>query len=382
MREVRQGLWFERDEFKTRLSRIQAKLAEQDQDALLAFFPESVTWSTGFFTRGYSSFQFAIIPTVGEPIVVCRDVEDYYLDLTCAYSGRILWTDSDDKNKIASEAIASMVGNRAKVAIEKHAWPLSVARFDAFKKCLPGIEWTDGSDIISSMRLIKSPAEIEYQRSAGRAAVAGMQAGAAAAVVGATERELAAEVCAAMVLAGSDRPGPGVLSSGERALHLHGGYTDRRLNSGDTIQLETTPHVRHYHARFMRPIKVAAAKDGDMQVVESLVRIQDKALDEVRPGVCAAVPDKIYREGVLAAGLKKQYTNKTFYSVGLLIEPSGGEPLEAEPNATWKFEPGMTFHTYVLARGFGLSESILITPNGYERLTRFPRKLLIGGERI
>ncbi|HEY5719733.1 MAG TPA: aminopeptidase P family protein, partial [Gammaproteobacteria bacterium] len=59
--------------------------------------------------------------------------------------------------------------------------------------------------------------------------------------------------------------------------------------------------------------------------------------------------------------------------------PSGGEPLEAHPEATWTFEPGMTFHTYILARGFGMSETILVTPEGCERLTRYPRKLLVSG---
>ena len=37
----------------------------------------------------------------------------------------------------------------------------------------------------------------------------------------------------------------------------------------------------------------------------------------------------------------------------------------------------MTFHTYLLARGFGMSETIVITENGYERLTNFPRRLFV-----
>ncbi len=379
MARVQPEPWFEASEIRARVARIQAQLADAGQDALLAFFPESVTWSTGFFTRGYSSFQFAIIPVDADPLLVCRDVEAYYLDLTCIFPGRVLWSDSDDKNQVATKAITSVVGQRAKIAVETFAWPLSVGRFEALKAALPDVEWSDGSRIVSGMRLIKSPAEIEYQRRAARAAEAGMDAGLHAAVAGATEREMAAEICAAMIRAGSDRPGPGVLSSGERALHLHGGYTDRVLQRGDIVQLETTPHVRHYHARFMRPIKVAEATDEDRETVASLIAIQDAAIAEVRPGVAATVPDRVYRQGALDAGLKREYTNKTFYSVGLLLEPSGGEPLEAHPEATWTFEPGMTFHTYILARGFGMSETILVTPEGCERLTRYPRKLLVSG---
>ncbi|MEG3132708.1 Xaa-Pro peptidase family protein [Rouxiella sp. T17] len=374
---VETNYWFEKTEYEGRLARVQQQLVEKGYDALLAFMPESVTWITGFFTRAYSSFQFAIIPASGEPTVICRDVEAYYLDSTCLYADRVMWSDSDDKNAVAVQAIRSRLGASPKLAIEMGAWPLSVARFNGLKAGLPDALMLDESQLVTQMRFIKSAAEINYQRGAAHAAEAGMAAAIASAKVGVSEREMAAEICSAMIRAGSDLPGPGVMSSGERAYHLHGGYNDRVLAHGDIVQIETTPNVRHYHARFMRPIRVGAASDEDHRAVEQLIAIQDAALAAVKPGVAATVPDAIYREGVLAAGLRETYTNKTFYSVGLLLAPSGGEPLEAAPGCDWHFTPGMTFHTYVLARGFGMSETIAITDDGYERLTQFPRQLFI-----
>lgn len=374
---VQINYWFEKSEFEARLERVQKSLHERGHDALLAFQPETVSWLTGFFTRAYSSFQFAIIPANGQPTLFCRDVEEYYLDSTCIYPDRAMWTDSDDRIAVAVDSIRSRLGSTPKLAVEMAAWPLSVARFEGLKAGLPGADWTDESRLVATMRFIKSPAEIAYQRRAAKAAEAGMQAAISTAGVGVTEREMAAEICAAMIRAGSDLPGPGVMSSGERAYHLHGGYSDRVLEHGDIVQIETTPNVRHYHARFMRPIRVAEASDEDHRTVETLIRIQDDAMAAVAPGVVATVPDAIYREGVLSAGLRETYTNKTFYSVGLLLQPTGGEPLEAEPQAGWTFQPGMTFHTYVLARGFGMSETIAITESGHERLTAFPRRLFV-----
>ena len=371
------NLWFDKSEYKARLARVQSKLAAKDLDGLIAFQPETVTWLTGFFTRGYGSFQCAIIPATGMPTIVCRDVEEYYLDATCAFPDRTMWTDSDVPITIATDAIAAQFGRSARLGIELAAWPLTAARFAGVSAELPDTIWMDESRLVSTMRLIKSPSEIAYQRRAGKAAEAGMKAAVDTVAIGISERELAAEICAAMIRAGSDLPGPGVLSSGERAFHLHGGYSDRVLKSGDIVQIETTPNVRHYHARFMRPIRVEKASDEDHRVVDTLVSIQDAALDVVRPGVPATLPDQIYRQGVLSEQLRDSYTNKTFYSVGLLLQPSGGEPLEATPGCGWVFELGMTFHTYVLARGFGMSETIVITSDGYERLTNFPRKLFV-----
>ncbi len=382
MNKITQELWFSKEEYQYRISKIRDEINKLNIDALIVFFPENVTWSTGFFTRGYSSFQFAIIPATGEPHIVCRDVEEFYIKKTSPFSNYTLWNDSDDKINIATQAIKSLLGKKASVAIEENAWSLSVTRYREMKRWLKGFEWHDGSNIIINLRMIKSEAEIVYQKKAAHAAEMGMSSAIEMAITGKSEREMAANICKKMIMEGSDRAGPGVLSSGQRAIYLHGGYSDRIFKSGDKIQLETTPHVKYYHARFMRPIMVENATDQQYKFVESLIKIQDEALNEVKPGVLAVVPDLIYREGILNIVNEGQYTNKTFYSIGLLMEPSGGEPLEAHPLAKWEFKKGMTFHTYLLVNGFGMSETILITENGYERLTNFPRKLFIGGNPI
>ena len=374
---VETAYWFEPDEFRTRLRRVQAELKARGLDVLLAFMPETVTWVTGYFTRGYGTFQFAIIPADGEPTLFCRDVEAYYLDSTCVFPDRVLWSDTDDRTAVAVDAIVSRVGKGAAIGVEMGAWVLNAQRWEAIRAALPGARFEDQSELVSRLRLVKSPAEIAYQRRAAWAAEAGMQAAVTSAGVGVSEREMAAEICAAMIRAGSDLPGPGVMSSGERAFHLHGGYSDRVLEAGDIVQIEVTPNVRHYHARFMRPIRVAHASDEDLRIVERLIAIQDDAIAAVAPGVPAKVPDAIYRERVLGEGLRESYTNKTFYSVGLLLQPNGGEPLEAHPAANWSFETGMVFHTYVLANGFGMSETVAVTADGVERLTNFPRQLFV-----
>jgi Xaa-Pro dipeptidase len=369
--------WFERDEFLGRVARVQATLRARGLDGLLAFAPESVTWLTGFFTRGYSTFQFVIVPAQGEPAVFCRDVAQYYLDRTCVFPEHTVWADGDDRNAAAAAFVAGKLGRSAKVAVEFDAWQMTAARYMALSAAMPGIRMEDAQGLVSTLRLVKSPAEIALQRAAARAAEAGMDAARATAADGVTEREVAAAIVSAMILAGSDHPGPGPLSSGERAFHLHGGFTDRVLRRGDTLQCECTPAVRHYHARFMRTIKIGTATARERDKLDAIIAVQDEALAAVAPGVTAAVPDAIYRDGILKRGLRKDYTNKTFYSVGLMMPPVGGEALEAAPGATWTFEPGMVFHTYVLADSFGFSETIAITPTGYERLTTYPRELIV-----
>ncbi len=372
--------WFAREEYLGRLKRVQAEMRTQGCEALLAFQPESVTWLTGFFTRGYSTFQFALVPAEGEPSVFCRDVARYYLERTCVFPDHGVWADGEDRFAAAAAFLRRRLGGARRVAAEFDAWQMTAQRYLSLTAALPDLQFVDAGGLLARLRLVKSPAEIALQRQAARAAEAGMQAALDTARAGVSERDVAAAIVAAMIRAGSDHPGPGPLSSGERAFHLHGGFTDRVLRRGDTLQCETTPAVRHYHARFMRTIKIGAAEPAEFDKLAAIIAIQDEALAAVRPGVAASVPDAIYREGILSRGLRKDYTNKTFYSVGLMMPPVGGEALEAAPGASWTFEPGMVFHTYVLADSFGFSETIAITPDGHERLTRFPRQLLVTPE--
>jgi len=369
--------WFERQEYLDRVRRLQRVMRSLGVEALLAFQPESVTWLTGFFTRGYSTFQFAFVPAEGEPSVFCRDVARYYLERTSVFGGHGVWADGEDRFAAAASFVREKLSGARRVAAELDAWQMTAQRYLALKAALPEIDLIDADGAVAKLRLIKSPAEIAYQRRAAKAAEAGMQAALDTARAGVSEREVGAAIVAAMIRAGSDHPGPGPLSSGERAFHLHGGFTDRVLRRGDTLQCETTPAVKHHHARFMRTIKIGAASQREEAKLQAIIEVQDTALAAVRSGVAASIPDAIYRDGILGRGLRKDYTNKTFYSIGLMMPPVGGEALEAAPGATWTFEPGMVFHTYVLADSFGFSETIAITETGFERLTQFPRRLFV-----
>ena len=180
--------WFSIDAYEERIRRVKQDMVARELDCLLLFQPESVTYLSGFFTRGYTSFQFLILPLDGSPIVVCRDMEAYYLETTYAFSDRFLWTDSDDKNQVMIAAIKKAGFANARLGLEKSAWQMNATRYQALAAGLPDAELLDIRDLVGRHTLIKSPAEIAYQRRAGKAAEAGMAAGAEHARVGVSSR--------------------------------------------------------------------------------------------------------------------------------------------------------------------------------------------------
>jgi Xaa-Pro dipeptidase len=68
------------------------------------------------------------------------------------------------------------------------------------------------------------------------------------------------------------------------------------------------------------------------------------------------------------------------YSVGIGFPPIAGEGQTADfrEDATWELAAGMVFHMLsVLRVGLVVSDTVLITDSGCERLTSTPRRLLV-----
>ena len=116
---------------------MQAELAARGYDALLAFEPESVTYLTGFYTRGYATFQFAVIPVGGEPGILCRDVAQYYLDRTAVCRDNAVWADGDDRMAVAQAFLRRKLGGAGRVAVELGAWQLNAQRWAELSAALP-----------------------------------------------------------------------------------------------------------------------------------------------------------------------------------------------------------------------------------------------------
>jgi len=189
-----QDLWFPVEEYRQRVSRVQALMRDAGVDVLLAFHPASVTWLTGFFSTAYMLFSVAIVPATGDPLTVCRDNEEYWLRRTGAFAEHEFWVDGEGGNPaaIVKRALSRIGATDARIGVES-AFPYGIGLADGLRAELPNATLVDlGAALVARLREVKSPAEIEYMRRASRAVEAGTAAGIAATHAGATEREIAA----------------------------------------------------------------------------------------------------------------------------------------------------------------------------------------------
>ncbi|RUX26312.1 aminopeptidase P family protein [Mesorhizobium sp. M2A.F.Ca.ET.042.01.1.1] len=371
------------EEYRTRLRRTQEAMRKADLPVIVLHQPENILYLTGFYTTGYFSYHAVAVPSEGDPVLLLRDVEVPAARATSWIKNHYIYKDEPDPvpawldtTKRALEDLG-LAGGR--VGVDEHSWFLTVERWKMLQKLVPHATLVKEPRIVDHLRLIKSPREIAFLRVAASQAEKGVQAGMEASQAGVTERVVAGAVFNALVSAGSGLPLSGIITSGTRTDLLHGDFSDRRLERGDTVYFELQGIHQKYWARIMRTTVVGPASDAQKRTAETIIRIQDEAIATMQAGANAGVVDKAFRDPLIASGLRESYTNRAGYSLGLNYRPSAGEFIrEFVPGVDWMLEPGMVFHMLMMGAGMGFSETILITENGPERLTTMERKLFAG----
>ncbi len=110
----------------------------------------------------------------------------------------------------------------------------------------------DCTHVMSELRVVKEPGEIELMKAAGKVAIHGMQAAIDAVVVGTTESLLAGAAEFAMREAGAEEFWRTYVSSGPRTNLAHGVPTNRRIQRGDLVMIDVHPIVDNYSSDVCR----------------------------------------------------------------------------------------------------------------------------------
>jgi Xaa-Pro dipeptidase len=366
-------------EFHRRLTATQDAMRARGIDVLLVHTPENICYLTGYETSGYFEYQTLAVPAEGVPELLIRNVERLNVDEYSWLDRAHVWKDGTDYLAATSGIVGRMCPHGT-VALERHSWFVPADTAAALQTRLSGHRVVGSDRLVERIRLVKSAAEIAYVREAARLADLARAAAVEAARPGASENEVAAAAHAAQISAGGEYPAlPHYISSGDRLELGHAHWTDAVLRPGSLVKMEYLGVRRRYHAGLTRPVSVGLPADTSVVAdVDLAVRLQDETFAELRPG---ASVDRITRDAQrrLADSGRPAFRIRLGYSMGIGFPPSAGEGQTADfrAGATWELVAGMVFHMLsVLRVGLVVSDTVLITDTGYERLTRTPRQLL------
>lgn len=378
--------------YEARVVHIQAEMQNQDLDFLLLSSPESIFYVSGF--RGYATLRplFVVIPAEGIPSMLTPKIEwefatentwisniQYYLE----------WSEEDhfkDPVKLLAHQIKNF-GESLKIGIEGHHLPKSLG--DNIRKELSHAEIYEGGSILSKLRRIKDPEEIGFMRKAGQVALAELEAEISALKMGATEYEIAlaalnAGVRKAAELLGSESPfspmieGNQMVGFGTRSSVVHARATTRSIRKNELIMMCFCEYGQFcgYRLGMTRMVTTGKISDRLEDIIKTAMLAQSEVLRAIRPGVKACDMDTLARKVIADAGYGQYVAHRTGRGVGIgyVEEPQliEGDESVLKPGMTITVEPGI----YVPGVGGArLEDTILITEDGYECLTPYPKNV-------
>jgi Xaa-Pro dipeptidase len=167
----------------------------------------------------------------------------------------------------------------------------------------------------------------------------------------------------------------GFLSGPNTALP-HGLTENRRLREGDVLITGATANVGGYVSELERTMFLGKPSQNDREYFEAMLAAQTTAIEESGPGVACAHVDGAVHDTLADRGLAQYAQHHTGHNIGLEGHERGfidrGSDEVMQPGHVYSVEPGI----YIPGEaGYRHSDTILVTEEGIERLTYFPRSL-------
>ncbi len=239
----------------------------------------------------------------------------------------------------------------------------------------PGVTVSDCSRMIWELRKIKSPAEIDLLRKAGRIGVQAYREVLKAVRPGMPEYELSALYEYHCKKAGAhDLAYYAIICSAENHPYVHYYKHDRILQDGDFVVMDCGPDLHNYDI----DITISFPVNGKFtprqkEIYEACLAVHKANVSLYKPGLTTQevrekVAELLTKQGYdLSKDVFARLRGGFGHYVGMAVHDVGGGPSTLEPGMVFANEPMMIFAEENL--GVRVENTILITETGCENLT-------------
>ena len=356
----------------SRWRRAQEEAARRGIDALLVTPGADLRYLTGYDAKPLERLTCLVLPSHGEPTLVVPALERaaaVHAGVDCAIAP---WQETDDPFAL----VASLVGDAATIGLDDHMW---ASRVFALGAAIPHADQVLGGGVVQELRIRKDADETAALRAAGAAIDAVHRRVHEWLRPGRTEREVGADIAAA-ILEEHETVDFVIVGSGPNGASPHHEVSDRVIEVGDPVVVDiggTMPSgycsdcTRTYVAGGEPPAEFLAQ-------YEVLLEAQAAQRAHARPGVTAESVDAVGREIITAAGFGDLFIHRTGHGIGQETheEPYlvDGNDLVLEEGMAFSIEPGI----YLEGRfGARIEDIAICTADGLEVLNSVPRELVV-----
>jgi Xaa-Pro dipeptidase len=378
---------FEESEYTARKRRLEAAIKAAGLDALLLFNPESHYWLTGYDTCGYCFFQCLVVTADGRVALLTRSADLRQARHTSTIEDIRVWRDGAAADPTADlRALLADLGlEGCRLGVEWRSHGLIAADGFALQAAMAGFATLeDASLLVTRLRLVKSEAELEAVREAGRLGDAAFLAAMEKTAPGADEGDILAAMHDAIFAAGGDYPGNSfIIGSGRDALLCRYKTGRRRLDAEDQLTLEWAGVWRHYHAAAMRTVVIGRPRPRHQELFEAAKEALLASENQLRPGRTVGEVYAAHALTLDGLGLGAHRLNACGYSLGAVYAPSWMDWPMAYADNPAVIEPGMVFFLHMILAdsdsetAMTLGRTSIVTEGAPESLSRLPLELVV-----
>ena len=241
----------------------------------------------------------------------------------------------------------------------------NLAMYEGLKSAFPNAEIVNADEIMTKMRSVKSPAEIECLRAGLKLGELAMEAMLQAVKPGMTELELTGIAVDTLYKNGAESEAHTVYSfGGKKTTNAISRATHRVLEKGDIVQIGVGGRVDGYSPSVGRPICLGKMTPRQRELIEFGKDMHYKTYEWVQAGIIAGDVAKKYEEFVRQAGYGDSYLYGPCHGLGMIEV----EKPWMETTSEYALQPGMTFQadTFFADPDFGLrwENGLLVTESG------------------
>ena len=382
------AIHFTKEEFLERKSEVIKEIKKHNLDGLLMFRQESMYWLTGYDTFGYVYFQCLVLTVKGDLVLLTRVPDLRQAQNTSIIKDIRIWVDKDKSNpENELKNILSELGlEKSNLGVEYEAYGLTGRNAIRLNNSLKNFTTLhDKSELISFLRVVKSPTEIVYVKKAAALADKAMDAAWKHAHAGQNESKILAEMQGAIFDGGGDYPANEfIIGSGKNALLCRYQSEKRNLDEVDQLSIEWAGTYKHYHSAMFRTIPIGKINDKQKKMYEACVEALNACEKKLKPGNKVGEVFDVHAEVFDKLGYKKSRMNACGYSLGTTFAPNWMDwPMLYTGNPVILLS-GMVFFMHMILMdsdnqlAMNLGETYLVTSDGNERLGKKKIDLVIG----
>jgi len=361
-----------------RLQALQTQMRDANVDVTLIGPGPDLRYLVGYHALPLERLTLLIVPAEGDASLVVPEleVERATRSGAGAFAELVEWAETDDPLDIAVDRFAARIASGSGyIAVQDRLWSSFLLGFQH----RTAAKWLPASRLMRSLRMIKTPEEIEALAAAGQAIDRVHAQVPSLLAAGKSEREIGHEI-AELILLEHEEVNFVIVASGPHGASPHHETGDRRLVKGDTIVVDIGG-TRHGYCSDVTRNYALGDPDPDYVAMHGVLETaQRAALDAVRPGITAGEVDRAARDVLSAAGYGEAFIHRTGHGIGLEEheEPwivAGSTQVLSEGMA-FSVEPGVYLPDRYGAR---IEDIVVVGSSEAVLLNHVPRSLTVVG---